>query len=292
MNRITVCIRRIAHEPLVHFLALGAAIFVAYSLVSGERDPAPEALVVKQGALSHLAGTFTATWRRPPSQSEFDALVRDYVKEEVFVREALALGLDRDDVVIRRRLRQKLEFIADGAASLHEPTDEELRDYLAVHTEAFRTEAQITFQHVFVSTRRGEQAEPEARRLLAQLERAGIDADTARLGDGFIGAEVFDAMPLRDIAQQFGPQFADQIATLPAAQWQGPIRSSYGLHLVVVRERTEAGVPPLQAVRADVRREWLAARRTEENEKYYQSLLKRYTVTVEPPREASAKALQ
>jgi len=288
-------LKRILKEPLLHFLLLGVAIFVAYCFVSkrtGDRSE-PAKIVITLRQIEHLATAFTRTWQRPPSAEELEGLVRDRVREEVYYREAMALGLDKEDTIIRRRLRQKMEFISDDIAVQTEPTAVELNAYLRAHPDSFRVEPRFTFQHVYLNPEKhGENLTRDAARLLAQLQEAGDRSDPAALGDSFLLEHKFDAVPGGEVAKQFGEKFAAKLAKLPPGQWQGPIESGYGVHLVLVNERMEARPPVLAEVRDVVRSEWDKSRRLEMNEKFYQELRKRYTVTIEglePKKMAVAK---
>jgi hypothetical protein len=275
---------RLAREPLLHFLLLGGVIFAVFAFVSRNEASRPGEIVVTQARIASLATAFARVWQRPPTVAELDGLIRDHVRDEVMAREAMALGLDRDDTIIRRRLRQKLEFVSEDVAALAEPTEEQLRAYLEEHPGAFRTNRRFTFSQVHLDPhRRGERLEGDAARLLARLERAGPRADVAALGDSRMLEAEFVALPAGDVAREFGEGFAARLGQLPVGRWQGPIESGYGAHLVLVRERVEGGMPALADVRAAVRRAWLNARRQEANEKLYQALLGRYTVTVEHP---------
>ncbi|HWN95127.1 MAG TPA: peptidylprolyl isomerase [Methylomirabilota bacterium] len=279
--------KKILREPLLHFLLLGAAIFAAYSLVSKRNSDEPGKIVVTQGQVAAIAEGFTRTWQRPPTREELEGLIRDRVQEEVYCREAMALGLDRDDTIIRRRLRQKLEFLTDDVAALAEPTDEELSAYLKARADTFRVQRQFTFSHVYLNPeRRGQNLSRDIRQLLAQLQQAGEKADVAELGDSFLLEHKFQSLPASEIVKVFGEKFAAKLGELSPGQWQGPVESGYGVHLVLVSERTEGRVPALTEVRDAVRREWANARRLESNEKFYQELLKRYVVTIERPKPA------
>ncbi len=273
---------KILREPLLHFLLLGAAIFGGYSLLSDTRATRPGNIVVTEGRIEALVAAFTRTWQRPPTASEREGLIRDYIREEVYVREAIALGLDRDDIVIRRRLRQKLEFVSEDLAAQAEPTDGQLRAYLSAHPDAFRVEPRYTFRQVFLNPqRRGGQLPHDATRLLARLRQA--DADPDSLGDSSLLDHTFQALPASLVAEQFGDQFAAALGGLPTGEWRGPVVSTYGAHLVLVGDRADGRVPALEDVRDVVRRDWANAQRTEASEKYYQALLRRYAVTVERP---------
>jgi hypothetical protein len=273
--------RRWLREPLLHFLLLGLAIFGAYSLL-GPDEPPRSSIVVTQGIINGQVESFSRTWLRPPTPQEVDELIREYVREEVYYREGMALGLDRDDTVIRRRLKQKLEFVAEAAGVAAEPTDDELRAYLREHRDDYRVDARVSFVHVFLSTeRRGEEALRDAERLAADLGASSTTIDPATLGDPTMLERQFEDVPTRDVAAQFGDAFAARLAELPIGQWQGPVESAYGVHVVRINARTDGREPDLDEAREALRRDWLNARRIEANEKYYQSLLQRYTVTIE-----------
>jgi parvulin-like peptidyl-prolyl cis-trans isomerase-like protein len=273
---------KILREPLFHFLLLGAAIFGAHRLRSSAHATQPGNIVVTEGRIEALVAAFTRTWQRPPTAGERQGLIRDYIREEVYVREALALGLDQDDIVIRRRLRQKLEFVSEDLTAPAEPTDGQLRAYLTAHPDAFSVERRYTFRQVFLNpNRQGDRLSHDAARLLARLRQAGTDPDT--VGDASLLDHSFEALPASLVAEQFGDAFTAELGALPIGQWRGPVPSTYGAHLVLVDDRTDARLPALEEVRDAVRRDWANAQRAEASEKYYQELLRRYTVTVEPP---------
>lgn len=269
------------HEPLLHFLLLGVAIFAASRIV-GPDDRPQASIVVTQGIIDGQVAAFSRTWLRPPTAEEVDELIRQYVREEVYYREGMALGLDRDDTVIRRRLQQKLEFVAEAQGMTAEPTEDELRAYLEQHRDAYRTDARVSFVHVFLSAeRRGDSVAQDAARLLADLRAGTAGDDPAALGDRTMLEHRLDDVPVRDIAAQFGDGFAAGIESAPVGTWHGPIASAYGVHVVRVGERTEGRAPSLDEARETVRRDWLNSRRIAANEDFYRSLLRRYTVTIE-----------
>ena len=252
--------------------------------------PAPGRIVVSQGQLASMMESFTRTRQRPPTREEWEGLIRARVREEVYYREALALGLDKDDTIIRRRLQQKMEFVSDDIAAQAQPTDAELNAYLQAHPDTFRVEQRFTFRQVYLNPEKhGKNLARDAAQLLAQLNQAGGKADISALGDSFMLDHEFDALPAGEVARLFGEEFAATLGGLPPGRWQGPVESAFGVHLVFVSERTEGRVPALADVRDAVRREWDDARRLEANEKFYQELLKRYTVTIEQPAAEAAK---
>jgi hypothetical protein len=276
-------------EPLVHFIVLGLALFAVYGALDRDRADVAAAIVVSRGQIEHLAVGFSRVWQRTPTAEELDGLIRDYIREEVYYREAVAMGLDRDDTVIRRRLRQKLEFVSEDIAALAEPTQGDLQAFLQSQPERFRTEPRLTFQHAYLNPeRRGDRLAIDAAALLERLKAAGAQADVSTLGDRFLLATSFESIPGSEIALQFGEEFARAVNDLAPGEWHGPVESGYGVHLVLVSARTEGRLPALEEVRDAVRREWSNAQREKANEVLYQRLLARYTVTIEQPKAAGA----
>jgi hypothetical protein len=282
-------VKKLVREPLVHFLLLGAALF-AVCARSDHFETGSKSIVVTQGRIDHLANTFTRTWQRPPTQQEMDGLIQDYVREEVYVREAVALGLDRDDLIIRRRLHQKLEFVSEDLAAPAEPSNEELQDYLEAHAATFATERRFSFRQVYLDPERhGVNLARDTDLLLADLRQAGAKTNLAPLGDPLLLEHEFENASAREVTNAFGEKFAAALGNLPPGQWQGPVESAYGAHVVFLAERTEGRLPPLADVREAVRREWSNAQRLEADAQFYQALLRRYSVTIETPRAAGRK---
>jgi hypothetical protein len=281
---------RLLKEPLVHFLLLGGALFVVFGLVGKGTAGAPGKIVVTREQVESLATAFARTWQRPPTSDELEGLIQDRVREEVYCREAVALGLDKDDAIIRRRLRQKVEFVSENVAAAAEPTDAELRAYLDAHAAAFRIEPKFTFRHVYLDpSRHGDKLAADARQLLVKLNAGGASADISRLGDPFLLDHTFDGIPAGVIAKQFGDKFVAALGELPQGRWSGPIESGYGAHLVYLGGRVDGRTPAFDEVRDAVRVEWENAKRIEANDAYYAGLLKRYTVTIERPPSPGAK---
>lgn len=273
--------RRWLREPLVHFLAIGAFLFLAFEWRGGAGSGSGR-IVITPGQIDAMAATFARTWQRPPTEAELKGLIDDYVRSEMATREALALGLDRDDTVIRRRLRQKLEFLVEDAADAAPPTDAELQGWLDQHPEAFRVEPRIGFRQVYLDPgRRGPSLDGDVRALLARLTAAGPSAAVDTLGDRLMVPQEPEAMTPTDIAGLFGREFADEVVKIAPGRWVGPVRSGYGVHLVYVRERTGGRTPALEEVRPVVERELLAARRKRQLDAMYDRLLERYRVTIE-----------
>ena len=268
-------------EPLLQFLVLGAALFGLFHLVDRKKAETPTRIVISSARVANLADGFARTWRRPPSKEELQGLVDDCIRDEVFYREGRAAGLDRDDVIIRRRVRQKMEFLAEDM-SVPEPTEEQLAAYLASNPERFRTEDHLTFHQVFLSaTRRADTIDSDSKQVANVLARADGAVDTTALSDPFLLGEEFHAVLKSDVASIFGDAFAKRIFVMERGRWQGPISSSFGQHFVYISERIPGSLPPLDAVRPAVLREWSNARRLEAEQKLYGSLRERYEIVVE-----------
>jgi PPIC-type PPIASE domain len=281
---------RLLREPLLQFLVLGAMLFALYGLAGKRSAEAPEKIVVSASRVANLGDGFARTWQRLPNEQELHGLIEDYVRDEVFYREGRAAGMDRDDVIIRRRVRQKMEFLADEM-SVPEPSDEQLAAYLASNVERFRVEDQLTFHQVFLSaTRRANTIDSDSKQLASILARDDGTVDATVLGDPFLlGGEFRDVSPSK-VTSIFGESFAKQISVMENGRWQGPISSSFGQHFVFISERVLGNLPPLDAVRPVVHREWVNARRLEAEQKLYASLRNRYEIVVEEPRAKAAEA--
>lgn len=272
------------HEPLLHFLLIGAALFLLFHFLSGGRSEAPREIVVGEARVEALAENFAKTWMRPPTAQELKGLADDYVAEEVYYREAIAMGLDRDDTVIRRRLRQKMEFISEDVASAVQPTDAQLQEYLERHADKFVRASRLTFQQVFFSgEKRGQDAGRDAERLLAELQAGRGPANPLDAGDPTLLPAVMESASSQEIANTFGSEFAAKVEEAPVGQWAGPFESGYGVHVVLVDQRDPGVMPTLAEIRPLVEREWASEQRTRTNKELLDKLLAKYEVRIEGP---------
>lgn len=273
---------RLLREPLLHFLVLGGAIFGAFALVSNGDEASPDdGIVVTPGKIEHLATIFARTWQRPPTRGELEGLVREHVREEAAVRQALSMGLEDDDPVVRRRLRQKLEFLAADLGAQRDPTEEDLAAYLEARAEDFRIDPRLSFRQVYFDPdTRGASLEEDVRAVLARL---GAGADPGDLGDRTLLEPAYDEASPADIAAHFGEDFAARLASLEPGAWTGPLASAYGVHVVVVDHVGGGRVPTLDEVRSLVRLEWEAAERQRLIDEFYERLVRAYDVRVEWP---------
>ena len=268
-------LRRLAREPVLHFLLVGAIAFALF----GRRESAPRVIEIDSGLRRALRRDFERRNGTAPTAEQEDTLVRRWADEEILVREALALGLDRGDVIVRRRLLQKMEFLAEEGP-IAEPDDATLQAWLDAHAERWRAEPRVRFEHVFVGRdRHGDAAEADARALLARIE-AG--EDPAGLGDPFLRGRTLGPATREEIDAQLGPGFAERLSGIPDGRWSGPVPSSFGQHLVRVDERAAGGPASLADVRAAVRHDWLEARREEARRARIEELHRRWEIREHP----------
>lgn len=276
--------KRVLTEPLLHFLLLGAGIFAAYSFMN-RKAARPDEIVVSAARIEQLAGTFSQFHQRAPTEQELRGVIDQYVQEEIHSREAVKLGLDQDDQVIRRRLQQKLEFVAADLTTADEPTEAELASWLATHADRFREEERFSVRHVYLDpSKHGDRLDHDAAKLLTDLRTAGVSADVSQWGDSFLLPGEFSGESQGAIASKFGEEFARRLGDLKMGEWSGPLRSGYGLHLVLLTERINGRSPSLADVREQVKRDFLNERREIANRQFLEAMLAKYKVTIEWPK--------
>jgi hypothetical protein len=269
-------------EPLLHFLLIGAALFLAYGLLNDE-EVAEESrrIVISEADIDRLITLWERKWQRLPTQDELQGLIEAQVREEVLYREALAMGLDQDDTIVRRRLAQKVEFIAAGIAEQAEPSEEDLETFLLANGDKFTIPGQVSFVQIYLNAdKRGANVMSDAQRLLDEL-RQGVEIDVMAAGDAFMFGQQHELLTEQGVSRLFGSRFAEGVFALPVGSWQGPVESGYGLHLVRVASRTEDRQPTLDEARDRVQDEWLAAQRRQLDEAFYVELRKRYQIVIE-----------
>jgi hypothetical protein len=270
-------LRRLVKEPLVHFLALGLVIFAVCTALSGSYTR-PDQIVVSRGKIEQLAALFAKTWQRPPTGDELKGIIDDHVREEVYYREALALNLERDDPVVRRRLRLKMEAM-DESEAIPLPDDLQLAAYLSSFPQEFVIPPEISFEQIYLDpAKRGSALEVDIVTIRAALHAA---ATALPEGDSTLLPARISLTTLDEIARQFGAEFAKALGNLPSGQWSGPIRSEYGLHFVRILERRAQRMPTLDEARDVAIGKWQAARRAEIKQKRFEELLSRYEVRIE-----------
>jgi parvulin-like peptidyl-prolyl isomerase len=275
-------LKRAIREPLAHFLVIGVALFGANILIHGpDRSAAGEAITISQGQVNQLVESYFLLAGRLPSRAELQALVDDYITEEVDYREAVAMGLDADDTIVRRRMRQKLEFLVEDADASEEPTEDQLRTWLTENADRYSLPERRAIRQVLASAdKRGEGVRAEAEALLEKL-KAG--ADPAKLGDPSM---LPVAMPLtteQGAANQFGQDFAAAVFAHRGEDWFGPIASPFGQHLVLVMKVEPGRAATLEDVRDRVRSDWIETRRDNARDDAQARMRARYQIRIEWP---------
>jgi len=276
-------VRRWLREPLIHFLLAGALIFAVYDLLNptAGRSAQVDQIVLTKDDLRQLAIGWLAQGRALPSAEEMRALVEQKVKEEILSREAAALGLDKDDEIIRRRLAQKMDFLAADVAALQNPSEAELRVWFAQNADSFALPSRVSFRHLYFSFDRGPGAHDAAAAALAKI--AGEpDAAAALAADPFMFRDYYSDRTPEQIAKEFGPDFAKALFQLDPGAWRGPIRSGYGWHLVFVDVTEPGRIPAFEEVQPDVKSAWLDQKQREIKRTAFAAMRARYTVVVPP----------
>ena len=270
---------RLIREPVLQFLILGGGLFAAYAAFAPPEEAPREEITITAARIESLSANFERTWRRSPSDEELDGLLSDYIAEEVLYREALKLGLDQDDLVVRRRMRQKMELLLADALSAAPPGEAELRAYLDANKERYRQPDRITFQQVFLgpaeSRGGGDWAD------LAERLNGEPDIDLASIGAPSLLPPGMEDASAAAISGVFGGGFAAELPSLKTGQWSGPVESSYGLHLVRIDKFVESSDPVFEDVRAEIARDMAYSREREARIELVERLKENYDISVE-----------
>jgi len=277
-------------EPLVHFLLGGAVLFALHGIF-GATDAGGRAIVIGRQDLESLQQQFVSLWKRPPTRAELEGLTEAQIREEVLVREGMALGLDRNDTILRRRIAQKMEFLIADTAVPHDPGDAVLRAYFDANRARYDEPPRVSFTHIYFSLdARGAKTQADAERVRRALQDPGSPARAPERGDRFALSYDYAARTADQVDQEFGSGFGRQILDLPPGLWRGPIRSAYGLHLVRVSERMPARSAAFEEARERVVTDFVFEHRRDANEAAYRKLRDRYTITIAPLDAASPKS--
>jgi hypothetical protein len=271
-------IRTLLGEPMLHFLLIGIALFGAYRWMA-PGDSAGRRIVITQGVIDDLVTQHVAAKGREPSSTELTRLMESYVHDEILYREGAKLGLDRDDMVVKRRVRQKIEMIAEEDAATRAPTDADLSAYLVANPARFVQPAILTFEQVFLGQSTTGPRVVQAVAVTREALRNGTDPE--ELGRPTLLPHRMTRTPADLVARDFGASFAAALETVPVGEWAGPIDSSFGAHYVRVSDRTAAVAPELVAVRDQVVREWENERRQRARNEAYARMRAGYDVSID-----------
>ena len=287
--------KRLLREPLFHFLLLGALLFAVYHAVQPGSDQvsALHRIELTLEELNQLNLYFQSQWRRQPTMEEFNGLVESKVREEILYREALAMGLDKDDVIVKRRMGQKMQFLAEDVAAAREPTTAELKAWYQKNSARFALPDRLNLRHLYFSPdKRGGRARVDAERALARL--AGQPQNSklgGTLADPFMFQDYYGDRTPEQLGKEFGPQFAQAVAQLKPGSWQGPVESGYGWHLIFVDTVVPGRVPAFEEIESDVKTTWLGEQKAQALRKAYDDMRAKYTVLLPAaPQEKRAPA--
>ena len=265
-------LKRLLHEPLIHFLLIGGLIFSIFSL-KNPTTQSQEIINISKAQIKQLQFRWQKKHFREPSKEELHQLIEQKIYEKIMVNEALGLGLEKNDPIINRRLMQKIEFISTDLAQLQDPSDKELLTYLQEHPKAFAKAPKISFKQLYFST------QEEALSFLKQLDTSDFKTGTYR--NTFMLDTLQNKLTQQELSRNFGKHLAQEVFVLKEGTWQGPIRSGYGFHLVYITQKNTGELPPLDSLKQRLKKEWLNAKQKEINQAFYQDLRKNYTIKVE-----------
>jgi hypothetical protein len=272
---------KLFREPLLHFLLAGAALFGAYAWLAADRDNLEDnsrTVYLRQADVDWIKQIWSRQWHREPTPDELRGLVADYLKEELFAREAHEMKLDENDIVLRHRLAQKLSFLIEDAVQVAQPTDDDLQRLYAAHPERFQSGAHITFSQIYFSPETRKDPLADAKLVLEGLHTANKVDDPSEMGDRLLVDSDFRQTDEQTVSAVFGPEFARTIFALETGSWSGPIRSGFGVHLARITELQKSQPLPYAAARPQLLAEWQREQGQGANENFMQELRKKYKI--------------
>ena len=279
-NKLT----RLLSEPLLQFLIIGACIYGAYALFGApEEDFRDTTIRVDSNRINAMISQWEKRWNRLPTRVEIDGLIQAYIREDVLYRQAVAMGLNEDDPITRRRMAQKLEFLTSDLSQMQQPQETELEQYFMENQESYRGLDTISFTHVFIDPdKRGAATLVDAAEILAQLQTTGLPGtETIQPGDRLMLQNNFTSATQLDISRQLGSGFAEAVMELEPGQWHGPVLSGYGVHLVYVFDFVEAPPAVFENVQARVLEHWHEEKREQFNADFVESLKSQYQIMID-----------
>lgn len=277
--------RRALREPLFHFLLIGVALFVVYALFTPATAQSTSSRIeLTADDLNQLQVTWMAQWKRSPTAEELSGLIDTRVRQEILYHEALALGLEQNDEIIKRRLVQKMEFLAEDVSTIRAPQPEELKSWFDKNSAQFALPGRITFRHLYFSPdKRGRQAQRDAEQILQTLSaRPSAHTKESDLGDRFMDQNYFVDCFSEQVAKVFGSAFAETLFKLKSSgSWQGPVESGLGWHLIWIETITPGRIPAFEEVDFEqIKSEWTARLREETKRKAFADIKQRYEIVL------------
>jgi len=284
---LSVAIKRWLREPLLHFVLIGLILFAAYGYLQSdnESDESSNQIVLTTDDIRQLNIYFVSQWKRPPLPEELEAMVEDKIREEVLYREALSMGLDKGDTIVKRRMAQKMQFLAEDIAAARNPTTEELKAWYNKNTNLFALPSRISFRHLYFSPdKRGQYVYGDASKALEKMANEPIDSDLSEPpSDQFMFQDYYGDRTTEQLSKEFGPQFATEVAKLKPGSWQGPVESGYGWHLVFVDSVIPGRNPDFEEIEQDVKIAWMGEQKQKARQEAYEKIRDKYTVLIPAP---------
>lgn len=268
------------NDPSIHFALIGALLFGLNYLFQDKNSVNSEEITVTENRIQHIASVFERGWQRPPRPDELQHLIDEFVREEVLYREAVRLGLDRDDTVIRRRMRMKMEYLAKDLVDAIEPAEPVLQDYYRQHSDKYTVPSSYSFEQIFLDSNKRAEVAEDARIVLTKLT-AG--ADPGKLGDSNLLQRSYQNASAERIDRTFGANFSQQLVDLQEGQWAGPLTSAYGEHLVRISAQQPAHLPEFAKIRTSVLRDWQVDEQKQILETQYKTLRAKYRIHIAQP---------
>jgi hypothetical protein len=286
LRRSFSTVKRWLREPLLHFLLIGLLLFGVYAYTNRGRIgiESRKQIVLSFDELRTMTAYFQSQWHRLPTPEEFQAMVEDKIKEEVLYREGLVMGLDKDDTIVKRRMAQKVQFLAEDVAAAHEPSVAELKAWFEKNTDKFALPSRYSFRHIYFSPdKRGTNTHDDAAKALAKIAGQPEDSTLIASADRFMFQDYYGDRTPSAIAKEFGPQFAVALEKITPGSWQGPIESGFGWHLVFVDTVIPDRIPIFEEVESEVKTAWLGQQKAQAWQEAYQEMRAKYTVLLPAP---------
>jgi parvulin-like peptidyl-prolyl isomerase len=273
---------RLLREPILHFALAGAVLFgLNFWLNAGKNEDAVEPVRIGAGDVEWVKDAWSKLWLRQPTESELEGLINELIEEQLLAREAVEMGLDKNDTIVRRRLAQKLKFLVEDTSRLIEPTDDRLREFYSANPSLFLHEPKVTFIQIFFDPSKRRNADGDAASALAKLSNVDLNRAFSGFGDRLlIEGDLADGTQ-SSVANVFGPEFMQAVFTLAPKKWSGPIKSGYGAHLVYVSELSEGVQRSFEEARADVLLTYRTQMRESANKEYTARLREKYGVVID-----------
>ena len=267
---------RLLREPLVHFAAIGGLIFAVFAALNDASGPPADVIVITPERIDQIAAEYESVWRRKPTENELDALIEEEIREEVYYREAVALGLDRNDALVRRRMRLKMEFLMDSTANALDPVAGELEAYFATNQELYRLEPRLAFEQIYF----GENPSPEIIAGSLNVLQSDPATDPLTLGERTLLPPQLGLSSTDAVFGVFGKGFFEKLVYFPAGVWVGPVVSTFGVHLVRILDSLPTRTPRLEEVRREVLRDWKMAKANEIHDRDYAERRARFVIDI------------